>query len=151
MTTEGSTRCVVSSSQTEFRDTMVVDVALHQEKNKVGRASEVSLDGIEGVGASSSERENVDYGGEISWESLELAQRAKVRFYIVGVALLLWMAWTIVGLVVFVRTGNALLLVGSPALMGLALYRILSSILKYYFPSDVFTTTPRRSSLHRMK
>ncbi|HJT59459.1 MAG TPA: hypothetical protein VJ761_23320 [Ktedonobacteraceae bacterium] len=52
-----------------------------------------------------------------------------MRHRITTVVLVIWVAWTFVGLIAFLTTGNAVLLLSSPAIMSIPLYKVLG----YYY------------------
>ena len=73
---------------------------------------------IEEVHASSNEadKEVVDAGKVEEWERL-FAEKTKVRPYITGIVMLVWMIWTIVGLIRCAAVGDITLLITSPTIL----------------------------------
>jgi len=92
--------------------------------------SQVQNFDVEDVEASSGkEEQNVVNAGEIeTWKRLEI-EKAKARPYITGVAMSIWVIWTIVGLIRCAIAGDISLLISSPALLVLP----LSKVLNFYF------------------
>jgi hypothetical protein len=112
----------------------IEDVDSNAEEIEVIDGGQVKATDIEEVEVPSQEDGNVAEEGPISWERLEISHKRQMRVYITAAVLSLWVLWTIVGLVMFTHTGNSSLLISSPATVGgVALYRILFKIVKYYF------------------
>jgi len=104
------------------------------EESQVLNGGEVQSGDIEEVACTSQGGIPVTYGGSIFWENAEDAHRARMRTSITVIALLLWIGWTVVGFVTFALTKNPILLISSPVTAtGVALYKILSQIVTYYF------------------
>lgn len=80
--------------------------------------------------SSNHEEGNLEKAGSIEiWKRLKFNEKAKARPFITGIVLLVWFTWVIVGLVRLVITGETFLLITSPALLSVPVYRIV----KFYF------------------
>lgn len=88
---------------------------------------------IEEVEADPNEKQiDIADGGEVEpWKRLEHLEEAKIRKYITGTIIVLWIVWTLAGLTRFFYSGDTLLLITSPAMISVPLFKVLS----YYFRS----------------
>src|SRR5260221_13828774 len=86
---------------------------------------------IEEAPTASNEATEIVYAGTVeSWRMLEFAEKAKIRPYITGIILSVWVIGIIASALRFLITGNFLLIL-PPALISAPLYIIL----KFYFRS----------------
>lgn len=111
----------------------VQDVGVILDEIDVINGEEAKASGIEDAETNEQGDENTLEGGSIYWQSLERQQKAKWRGYITGTTLLIWILWTGTGIMVYVNTGNSILLLPSGAAMGIAFYRVLFKLIKYYY------------------
>ncbi len=95
--------------------------------------------GIEDAGESAEEIEAID-GGEVKPGDIDgpigpakdqvidggtIIMRTRVATTVLS----LWAVWTLAGLIAFATTGNAMLLMSTPAIMSIPLYKVMG----YYF------------------
>ncbi len=85
---------------------------------------------IEEIEASTTDEERsiLDEGAVEEWTHLEI-EKAKARPYITSTVILLWVVCTVVGLIIWMTTGNIAPFVSSPVL----LIKPLLDILKFYY------------------
>ncbi len=88
-----------------------------------------SLEGGDVIDGGTVEPSDIEEVVLFSKEKVVDGGTVSIRKHVTITVLAVWVAWTIIGLVVFATTANSVLLLSSPAIMSIPLYKVLG----YYF------------------
>jgi hypothetical protein len=116
-------------NQPNFRRDNVPDFVVLPEDFSGIEEVLVFAEGVETLDGGSVEPGDIQEVTVFSKEPVIDGGAIAMRKHVAATVLVLWCVWTLLGLIVFLETGNTILLLGSPAIMSVPLYKVIG----YYF------------------